>query len=466
MMRAVGTNAGRRASRGHERIEEVGAGGLRSARGAVAGRGARGAVAAKPGEVDAVRGARGLAAAAATIRRAAVLAFLPLAACPPVVYQFHDSSEPPAPASESGSETMSPGTDSTMTGPQPPTPTEGPEEPCFDGVVSGAETDVDCGGPTCPPCGPGQKCSGPWDCLGDLCVDNLCGLPPQCRVAADCPAELCRQPLCDGGQCVYLELDGDTCDDGDPCTDGDLCFAGKCSGVLRDCGGFDGPCQHGFCNPTSGNCAVEFANEGEPCEDGLACTVDDFCAQGQCVGKPGPVSLFDFNDPGAWMTDPPWMIGPAFPSQCAANGFEDPPEDHSPGGENMLAGAAIGGCLPDEPLPADACLTSPPIDALQLAQPVVLQYWSQLSAVPLPPRKPSSARVEVWNGKGWNPVFESKNEALDEPEWTPHVFDLTPFLHSALRVRFCHHHPEPGLPPVAGWSVDDVYIGPPECQPP
>ncbi|PCC71316.1 hypothetical protein SAMN02745121_00856 [Nannocystis exedens] len=395
-----------------------------------------------------------------------VLACLSLAACPSVIYQFHDSASPPAPATETSSETLSPGTEDTAAWPPPPTPTEGAVELCFDGVVSGAETDVDCGGPACPPCGPGQKCAGPWDCLDDLCIDNLCGLPPQCRVAEDCPPAPCRESLCDDEQCVYLDLDGIKCDDGDLCTDSDTCIAGQCLGSPRECGGFDGPCQQGFCNPNSGNCAIEFMNDGEPCEDGLTCTSGDFCAQGQCVGKPGPVWLTDFNDPGGWVFDPPWMIGPAIASACAANGFEDPPEDHSPDGENTLAGAEIGGCLPSEPLPDGACLTSPPIDALQLPAPVVLLYWSQLSAAPLPLRKPSSARVEVWSGKAWNSVFESKNEPFDEPEWTPHLIDITPFLNSALMVRFCHHHPEPGLPPVAGWSVDDVYIGPPECQPP
>ncbi|WAS94289.1 hypothetical protein [Nannocystis punicea] len=390
-----------------------------------------------------------------------VLGWLALVACRPVLYDFYDSAGVPDPATDTVPTTMSSETDSTVTDAPPPSPTE----TCFDGVVSGTETDVDCGGPACPACEPWQKCAGPWDCVTNLCIDNLCGVPQQCRVAEDCPAEVCRQPLCEKEQCVYAELNGDKCDDGDPCTDGDLCLEGQCTGALRDCSGYGGVCQQGFCNPASGKCAVEFL-DGEPCDDGLSCTLGDFCAQGQCLGKQGPVILFDFNDPGLWQFDPPWMIGPALPSACDANGFEDPPEDHSPDGENMLAGAAIGGCLPGDPLPADACLTSPELGLPPEVQPSILMYWSRLSAVKLPLQQPSSARVEVWSGKAWTVVFETLNEPFEEPEWAPHMIDITPLLNPELRVRFCHHHPEPGLPPAAGWSVDDVYIGPPECQPP
>ncbi|MDC0718320.1 hypothetical protein [Nannocystis bainbridge] len=387
-----------------------------------------------------------------------ILAGWALAGCRPVTYEFVDS----ASATEAVSETMSSGTDTALSEPPP-----APVEPCFDGIINGAETDLDCGGPVCPPCGPGQQCSGPWDCAGGLCEAGLCRPPLQCRVAEDCPDEPCRQPQCDGGQCSYVELEGIKCDDGDLCTEANVCIAGACTGVPRDCSGHGGACQQGFCNPASGNCAIELLEDGAPCDDGLGCTFDDFCAGGQCFGKPGlPILFADFTDPGTWLTDPPWMIGPAKPSACAFNGLEDPAEDHSPGDDNMLAGAAIGGCLPDEPLPMDACLTSPPIELQEGPEPLLLHYWSQISLVPLPPRLPASARVDVWTGKEWLAVFESKNEPFEDPEWTPHAIDITPFRNPGLMVRFCHHHPEPGLPPIAGWSVDDVFIGPPDCQPP
>jgi hypothetical protein len=46
---------------------------------------------------------------------------------------------------------------------------------CTDMMKNGTETDVDCGGPTCKRCGEGKMCSVPTDCLSDLCNTGLCG---------------------------------------------------------------------------------------------------------------------------------------------------------------------------------------------------------------------------------------------------------------------------------------------------
>jgi hypothetical protein len=52
---------------------------------------------------------------------------------------------------------------------QPPT--------CNDGVHNGDETDVDCGGATCPGCGVGQGCNVPSDCASGLTCDAGMCLP-------------------------------------------------------------------------------------------------------------------------------------------------------------------------------------------------------------------------------------------------------------------------------------------------
>jgi len=41
---------------------------------------------------------------------------------------------------------------------------------CIDGIDDGTETDVDCGGPTCSPCGVGQHCAANADCATQNCV--------------------------------------------------------------------------------------------------------------------------------------------------------------------------------------------------------------------------------------------------------------------------------------------------------
>jgi hypothetical protein len=45
---------------------------------------------------------------------------------------------------------------------------------CEDGVQNGDETDVDCGGATCPACGPKKKCAQPSDCANATCADGYC----------------------------------------------------------------------------------------------------------------------------------------------------------------------------------------------------------------------------------------------------------------------------------------------------
>jgi len=45
---------------------------------------------------------------------------------------------------------------------------------CNDGVRNGNETDTDCGGPDCTPCGNGQHCLVNGDCTSGNCSGNTC----------------------------------------------------------------------------------------------------------------------------------------------------------------------------------------------------------------------------------------------------------------------------------------------------
>jgi hypothetical protein len=58
---------------------------------------------------------------------------------------------------------------------------------CADQMKDGAETDVDCGGPVCPPCGPSEKCLSDGDCASPLlCAAEVCvDLPLWSRVYGD-----------------------------------------------------------------------------------------------------------------------------------------------------------------------------------------------------------------------------------------------------------------------------------------
>src|SRR5690606_15825211 len=60
---------------------------------------------------------------------------------------------------------------------------------------------------------------------------------------------------------------------------------------LEDCSAIvTGPCEVAVCNDgryegTPGECVVIPAPNDLPCDDGLYCTIGDFCVDGQCVGR-------------------------------------------------------------------------------------------------------------------------------------------------------------------------------------
>lgn len=100
--------------------------------------------------------------------------------------------------------------------------------------------------------------------------------------------------FCDGVSPTCPDLkqpNGTLCDDFNLCTTGDHCSAGMCVGSApapagTDClPDFGDPCIAGLCDST-GICQILFTTN--PCDDGDACTTNDTCAEGYCVGGPPP----------------------------------------------------------------------------------------------------------------------------------------------------------------------------------
>ncbi len=81
---------------------------------------------------------------------------------------------------------------------------QGPDPTCHDCVANGVETDVDCGGETCLPCGLDGACLWDGDCLSSVCQANHCaaGAPgASCQEDADCQSAQCAPGDCALGTC-------------------------------------------------------------------------------------------------------------------------------------------------------------------------------------------------------------------------------------------------------------------------
>lgn len=108
---------------------------------------------------------------------------------------------------------------------------------CDDMIANGDETDQDCGGPDCPPCGEGKDCTVHSDCASNLCTGGVCG-PGSCgdsqvngdETDVDCGGSTC--PACGpGDDCV---VDGDC--------EGELqCANGQCGSDSNPPGFVSGP---------------------------------------------------------------------------------------------------------------------------------------------------------------------------------------------------------------------------------
>lgn len=128
----------------------------------------------------------------------------------------------------------------------------------------------------------------PGDCAADQCdIDGECydNQTPN----PDNPCEVC---LVVTARDTWTPDDAATCDDGDACTVDDHCFEGTCMGTVSPCDDGD-PCTAGTCDPETGECTTAPA-EG-PCTDGDPCTIGDMCADGVCVGGSTGPSCDDGN---------------------------------------------------------------------------------------------------------------------------------------------------------------------------
>ncbi len=130
-------------------------------------------------------------------------------------------------------------------------------------------------------CNDGNSCTTSDHCSAGRCVGTAvsCTAQDQCHVAGTCdPATgACSNPV---------KANGTPCNDGSACTSGETCQNGACGSPTSTvtCTALDACHVLGVCNPSTGTCSNPPGNEGASCNDGNACTFNDKCVQGGCVG--------------------------------------------------------------------------------------------------------------------------------------------------------------------------------------
>jgi lamin tail-like protein len=88
---------------------------------------------------------------------------------------------------------------------------------CGDNVKNGTETDLDCGGATCPKCATGKVCSAGTDCVGGACTGNVCapsctdGLKNNGESDVDCGGPTCNKCLIGGACSVNTDCGTSNC---------------------------------------------------------------------------------------------------------------------------------------------------------------------------------------------------------------------------------------------------------------
>ncbi len=106
---------------------------------------------------------------------------------------------------------------------------------CMDLVKNGTETDIDCGGASCPDCANNLSCIGPADCQSGVCAGGKCQAP-SCMDLVKNGAE--TDTDCGGGSCSTC-ADGQQCAMNSDCMSGN-CLAGLCAPGLPGDGGIGG----------------------------------------------------------------------------------------------------------------------------------------------------------------------------------------------------------------------------------
>jgi cysteine-rich repeat protein len=147
---------------------------------------------------------------------------------------------------------------------------------CIDGVRNGTESDIDCGGDDCSPCGDDAVCIDASDCASNVCTGNVC-IPATCDDGVQNANE------------TDIDCGGDTCDlcgDGSACDDEADCDSGVCTANVCAVPACDDTVQNG--DETAVDCGgptCDACDAGSPCTSGTDCSSDICLPDNTCAAS-------------------------------------------------------------------------------------------------------------------------------------------------------------------------------------
>ncbi|MBI4704351.1 MAG: hypothetical protein HY744_24875 [Deltaproteobacteria bacterium] len=155
---------------------------------------------------------------------------------------------------------------------------------CANDAKDGDETDLDCGGPACLPCGNGKGCLAATDCDSLFCDPK--GICSACAGHGDCVAA--EGTYCLGGACVPRKQDGAACAQHEECTSGfcpagdKVCCESNCDGVCEACRAKVTGAQDGECKPVK---AGTDPDAECPKQDGSTCGANGSGCNGDALAS-------------------------------------------------------------------------------------------------------------------------------------------------------------------------------------
>ena len=150
---------------------------------------------------------------------------------------------------------------------------------CTDGVKTGTESDIDCGGScvsgNAGKCGLGKTCNANSDCGSSTCTGGVCVRPPfDCFDGIKGSNDVNETDVdCGGSDCTNRCIIGKACLVGSDCTTG-TCTAGVCAKASTGGSCLSGAdCNDGVCSggaPTASTTAVSYTTPDGPGRPSLA----------------------------------------------------------------------------------------------------------------------------------------------------------------------------------------------------